>query len=118
MKKIIKNFTYYLKHVKYINCIQELTIELCNDDQGKYINLNVIRIKKSKMNTGIGTAVMSDIIRFADNHNVRIKLWVTNLWGADIKRLYKFYERFGFVLIKNDNDGHMIYYPNNNIKII
>jgi N-acetylglutamate synthase-like GNAT family acetyltransferase len=108
---ILKEFQTFLIKNKYKNIIQELKLEHCTDDQGEFISLNVIRIKSSLKNKGCGTNVLNDIVQLADNHNVRIKLWVTNLFGSDVNRLYEFYKKHGFVLIKNDNDGHMIYYP-------
>jgi GNAT superfamily N-acetyltransferase len=88
-------------------------LEYCTDVDGNYISLNVLRIKKSQQNKGYGSMVTGDIVYLADLFNVHIKLFATNLWGADQKRLYRFYEKQGFVLIKNDNDGHMIYYSKN-----
>jgi len=54
---------------------------------------------------------MSEIIKLANEHNVRIQLYATSVFGADLKRLYGFYRKYRFVLIKNNNDGHMIYFP-------
>ena len=96
---------------KYKNVLKELTLEHCTDDTGELIQINCIQIKKSQRSKGYGSAVMSEIVQLADNHNVRIRLYATDIFGAELKRLYGFYEKHGFVLIKNDNDGHMIYYP-------
>ena len=93
------------------NVLHELKLEHCTDEQGEYINLNVLRIKKNQKNKGYGSLILGEIVQFADNENVRIKLLATNLWGSEIKRLYEFYKKHGFVLIKNENDGKMIYYP-------
>jgi GNAT superfamily N-acetyltransferase len=112
-QNVLDEFISYLKKDKYKNKIQDLKLEHCTDEHGEYIYLVCIKIKKSQKQKGYGSAVMFDIIQFADNHNVRIKLWVTNVFGSDLKRLYEFYGKQGFFLIKNDNDGHMIYYPKN-----
>ena len=112
-QNVLNDFTKVLIKTKYKNKIQELKLEHCTDVDGDYINLNVIRIKVSQQNKGYGNAVMSDLIQLADDHNVRIKLFATNLWGAELKRLYAFYKKHGFVLIKSEEDvniGHMIYY--------
>lgn len=109
-QNVLDEHISYLK-TKYKNKIQELKLDHCTDDDGDYIHLIAIKIKKSQKEKGWGSAVMSDIIQLADEHNVRIKLWVTDIFGSDLKRLYGFYQKQGFVLIKNDNDGHMIYYP-------
>jgi GNAT superfamily N-acetyltransferase len=113
---VLNDYTKVLIKTRYKNKIQELKLEYCTDDDGDYINLNVMRIKTSQQNKGYGNAIMSDIVYLADLFNVRIKLYATNLWGADLKRLYGFYKKHGFVLIKtkdNINVGKMIYYSKN-----
>jgi GNAT superfamily N-acetyltransferase len=108
---VLLDFQTFLIKNKYKNVLQELKLEHCTDTQGEYISLNVLRIKKNQKNKGYGSMVIGDIVGFADNQNVRIRLYATNLWGADINRLYEFYKKNGFVLIKNANDGKMMYYP-------
>jgi ribosomal protein S18 acetylase RimI-like enzyme len=104
-------FSSYLRKDKYKNKIIDLRLEHCTDIDGEYIHLFLIKIKRSQRNLGYGSAIMSDLIKIADSHNVRIILHVDkNLYGIDSKRLYAFYGKQGFVLIKNDN-GKMIYYP-------
>jgi GNAT superfamily N-acetyltransferase len=113
-QNVLNDFTKVLIKTKYKNKIQELKLEHCTDADGDYINLNVIRIKASQQNKGYGNAVMSEIVQLADDHNVRIRLFATNLWGAELKRLYAFYKKHGFVLIKTSEDvniGKMFYYP-------
>jgi GNAT superfamily N-acetyltransferase len=113
-QNVLNDFTKVLIKTKYKNKIQELKLEYCTDADGDYINLNVIRIKASQQNKGYGNAVMSEIVQLADSHNVRVRLFATNLWGAELKRLYGFYKKLGFVLIKNKEDvniGKMFYYP-------
>jgi GNAT superfamily N-acetyltransferase len=110
-QNVLNQFRLFLIKTKYKNVLKELTLEHCTDDDGMYIMLNCIQIKKSQRNKGYGSAVMSEIVQYADSHNVRIRLYVTDLFGSDLKQLYEFYRKHGFVLIKTDNDGHMIYYP-------
>ena len=110
-QNVLNDFTKVLIKTKYKSIIKELKLEYCTDADGDFISLNVIRIKPSQQNKGYGNAVMSEIIQLADSYNVRIKLFATNLWGAELKRLYGFYKKQGFVLIKsNEPIGHMIYY--------
>ncbi len=109
-QNVLNEFTFYLKKSKYKNIIQDLNLMYCTSDE-IYLSLILIRIKKSQRCKGFGSAVMYDITHFADKHNVRIKLWVTNEYGSNLKRLYGFYQKHGFILIKNDNIGEMIYYP-------
>jgi len=115
-QNVIDELSSYLKKVKYKNIVQELKLEHCTDEDGQYIYLVCIKIKKSQKEKGYGSAVMSDVIKLADQHNVRIVLYATNIFGADLKRLYTFYSRQGFFLIKNCNDGKMIYKSKKNKK--
>ena len=108
---VLLDFQTVLIKNKYKNVLQELKLEHCTDEQGEYISLNVLRIKKNQKNKGWGSLILGEIVQLADNENVRIKLYATPLWGAELKRLYEFYKKQGFVLIKNPNDGKMIYYP-------
>lgn len=116
-QEILDEYILYLKKEKYKNLIQDLKLEHCTDD-GNYIYLVKILIKKSQRKKGYGNAVISDIIQLADKYNVRIKLYMTNIYGTDLKVLYEFYKKHGFFLIKNNNDGHMEYLPKNYKKIV
>jgi GNAT superfamily N-acetyltransferase len=104
-------FSSYLKKDKFKNKIQELNLSQCTDEQGLYICLQSIVIKKSQRNKGYGSAVLSEIIKYAEIHNVRIILHVTNAHGLELKKLYGFYGKHNFFLIKNDKEGKMIYKP-------
>lgn len=128
-QNVLNDFQSFLIKTKYKNIIKELNLEYLIDEEDiGYMYLVTIRIKRSQQNKGYGNAVMSDIIQLADNYNVRLHLFATNLFGSDLKRLYTFYKKLGFVLIKNDdkniknnanyfNDGHMIYYPKKELLI-
>jgi GNAT superfamily N-acetyltransferase len=102
----------YIK-TKYKNIVQDYKLECCTDEQGIYISLFLIKIKKSQRRKGYGSAIMYELCALADTYNVRVKLWATNLYGIDLKTLYGFYGKHGFILIKNDagNIGEMIYLP-------
>lgn len=110
-QNILDEHISYLKRVKYKNIISDLKLEYCTDEDGCYIYLVCIKIKKSQQLKGYGAAVMSEVQQLADRHNVRIRLYATNVFGAELKRLYSFYQKLGFVLIKKCNDGEMLYYP-------
>jgi len=116
-QNVLDEFTSYLKKNKYKNKIQELQLEYCNDSDGNYIYLLSIKIKNSQQRKGYGNAVLDEIVNLADNYNVRVRLWATNIFGVNVKVLYEFYKKHGFVLIKKENDGHMIYYPDRRNKI-
>ena len=111
-QNVLNGFMSYLKKTKYKNIIQELKLEYCTDEEGmEYMYLVCIKIKKSQREKGYGSTIMSEIVGFADQHNVRVHLFATNIFGSELRRLYGFYRKQGFVLIKKANDGHMIYYP-------
>jgi len=111
-QKDLDNFIAYLKKDKYKNKIQDLKLNHCTDEQGnEFIYLVLIQIKKSQRNMGYGSALLSDIINFLDQHQIEMRLYATNLYGADLKRLYGFYRKHGLVLIKNNNDGQFVYRP-------
>ena len=110
-QNVLDEHISYLKKIKYKNILQDLKLEHCTDEDGEYIYLVCIKIKKSQQLKGYGGAAMSEIIQLADQHNVRIRLYATNIFGAELKRLYGFYQKLGFILIKKTNDGEMIYFP-------
>jgi len=110
----LNDFVFNLKKIKYKNILQEFTLEY-NNDECTYIHLTCIKIKKSQRSKGYGSAVMFDLIKLSDFYNVQIRLYATNIFGAELKRLYTFYRKHGLVLIKNNNDGLFIYRPSKKI---
>lgn len=114
-QNVLNNHISYLKKIKYKNILQELKLEYTIDeppeDPEPYIYLVLIKIKKSQQCKGYGSAVMSEVCRLADEYHINIILFATNLFGADLKRLYTFYRKHGFVLIKKNNDGKFVYRP-------
>lgn len=105
--KQLLDFQSFLIKKKYKNILQDLLLEQC-PAHNDLIYLRLIKIKKSQRRKGYGDAVLDDIVNFADNHNVRIKIWITDIYGVDTRALSEFYKKHGFVLIKNDE---LIYYP-------
>jgi ribosomal protein S18 acetylase RimI-like enzyme len=96
----------------YKNIIKTFNVEYCTDDNNNnYIYLYCIWIKKSQHKKGYGSTIMGELVKFADLHNVQIKLYVTDVFGVDTKVLYAFYHRLGFIVVSY-RDGEMIYYPN------
>jgi GNAT superfamily N-acetyltransferase len=114
-QNVLDEFIVNLK-TRYKNKIQDLKLEHCTDEYGDYIYLVCIKVKKSQQKKGYGSSIMSHVVGLADNHNVRIKLWVTNIFGVELKVLYEFYRKHGFILLVDNNDGHMIYFPEKNKK--
>ncbi len=116
-QQVLDEFILYLKKEKYRNTIQDLKLEYCTDD-GNYIYLVLIKIKKSQRKKGYGSAVLSDIVQLADKYNVHIKLYATNIYGTELNVLYELYKKHGFFLIKNENDGYMVYLPKKCKKVV
>lgn len=111
-KTELKQFCVELKKIKYNNVLHEVKLEHNTDDDGTvYVHLNVIKIKKPQRNLGWGTIIMKDIVQFADEQNVRLELYASNIFGSDTERLYGFYQRQGFSRIIDDKDGKMFRLP-------
>lgn len=97
---------------KYKNILKTFNVEYrTKDDNDNYIYLYCIWIKKSQHKKGYGSTIMGELVKFADYHNVRIKLFVTDVFGVDTRVLYAFYQRHGFI-VANYHEAEMIYYPN------
>lgn len=99
-----------LKYNKFKNKLVDIIFVHCTDDDGDFIRLQFILIKKSQRHKGIGSAVMYEICNYADKHNVRIKLTPTDMFGAEIRRLTAFFRKHNFFLIEKENK-EMVYNP-------
>lgn len=108
-KIVLKEFSIYLKKTKYVGIVQDLKLEY--DDDEHHIYLALIRIRKKYRSLGYGSKIMLDIIAFANVHQIEVRLYATNIYGAELQRLYTFYRRFGFVLENHNNDGRFVYRP-------
>ena len=115
-QSVLDEFVIYICKDKYRNLIQNLKLEYCTDELGTYIYLALINIKKSQRKKGYGDAVLAEIVQLADEYNVRIKLWVSNIYGTDMKVLHVFYQKHGFILVKDDKE--MRYMPQKNSKYL
>jgi len=79
-----------------------------NLDKGD-ITLSRIVVPEDKRNTGVGTKVMEEIIKYADANGLKITLTPsTDFGGQSVKRLTDFYKKFGFVENKGDNKDFKI----------
>ena len=68
------------------------------------IELSKVIVPKTQRNEGIGTQIMNDIIKYADNSRKKIILSPsTDFGGSSINRLVNFYKQFGFVENKGKN---------------
>jgi len=81
-------------------------------ERGDTISLSSMIIPKEERKQGIGTAIMTDLINYADANNKRIILspgMQDDRHGTTSRaRLVKFYKRFGFVENKGRNKDFAI----------
>jgi GNAT superfamily N-acetyltransferase len=113
-QNVIKDFVLKLRNVMYVGVIQKIKMTYRvdePDDPEPYIYLDYIVIRRKFRNLGIGSKIMKEIVRFAQKHNVQVVLYAANCYGSDLKGLYRFYRRNGFILIKNNRDGKFVYFP-------
>lgn len=108
---VLDEFVSELKNGVCRGKIQDLRLELCSDEEGYYIYLVRIQVKKSQRRKGYGGVILDAIIRLADSYGVRVMLWATDIFGTNLNTLYEFYRKHGFFFLGNENDGHMIYVP-------
>ena len=97
---------------KYGNEIDKLHI--FEDDDS--IEFNQIVIRKISRNIGIGTGILNTVIEYADRTGKLVTLTPADDYGSNLKRLKKFYQRFGFIFNKGKNRNFkyrdsMIRYP-------
>lgn len=115
-QQILKEYCSHLKNIKFKGIVQNVKLEHCTDinddnltDSDSHIILRLIQIRKPMRNKGFGSIVLKDIITFASNYNIRIVLYASEKYGSQLTRLYKFYEKHGFIKVLNDVDHKMIY---------
>tara|TARA_Y100000816_G_C25717433_1_gene378432 strand:+ start:53 stop:415 length:363 start_codon:yes stop_codon:yes gene_type:complete len=97
---------------KYGDKIDKLHI--FEDDDS--IEFNQVVIHKTFRNTGIGSDILNTVTEYADRIGKLVTLTAADDYGSDLKRLKKFYQRFGFIFNhgKNRNFRYrdtMIRYP-------
>jgi len=78
--------------------------------------LSRIIINPEIRNTGIGSSLMEDLVRYADEHGQIIALTPSSDFGGNVNRLVQFYKKFGFKMNKGHNKNFefrdtMIRYP-------
>ena len=81
------------------------------------IMLNYLEVNKTHKNSGIGSRIMEDLIKFADNQSFILTLDTTDKFGSSTSRLKEFYKRFGFKENKEKRfNKEMVRMPVNGIK--
>ena len=78
------------------------------------LSLFLMDMRTLKDSPGLGTKGMNELISFGDKHNLPTWLLASSAYGSDINRLVEFYERFGFVYVRDyGNIGKEMYRKNN-----
>jgi len=86
---------------KYSEVLEKLFLFPSKD--GKYMELNLIKIKPEFKNQGWATKILDDLVDWAKENNITLTLTPSDTFGANEKRLEKFYKRFGFKPNKGKN---------------
>lgn len=94
----------------------DLSLMLVYYDEERYgrPTIEISSIIISNRGRGIGSAVMQDIVKYADDEGYQLILNASDSYGGDVDNLYKFYERFGFV--KNMGDNANLNFKHNMIR--
>lgn len=74
----------------------------------KGVELSKLEVPKKQRGQGKARQAMEDLVKFADDHGVRLTLSPTNEFGASKSRLTDFYKEFGFVENKGKNKNYQI----------
>jgi hypothetical protein len=72
------------------------------------IRVGKIVVPESNREAGIGSDVMSDLIKVADNQGSKILLTPSKDFGGSVPRLKRFYKKLGFVENKGKNKDYAI----------
>lgn len=80
-----------------LKMIQSYPVVLALSTDGKNITLHTIAVERTQRNVGTGTAILRSICEFADMNGLSITLTPDSSLGGNLKKLHKFYKRFGFV---------------------
>lgn len=83
----------------------DVKLDLSGDDK---LYLGKIVVPKDKRSQGIGSSVMGDLVKQADEAGVPVSLSPSSDFGGSVGRLKEFYKRFGFVENKGRNKDFSI----------
>jgi predicted GNAT family acetyltransferase len=99
-----KDFVNLLK-----NQIDGLELDLSDSSKGNVLTLSRIEIPKAMRKSGVGSQVMTEVTKFADENGKTIALSPSTDFGAtSTGRLKDFYKQFGFVENKGRNKDFSI----------
>lgn len=80
------------------------------------LKLTRIIVNPNLRNSGVGTSVLEDLVKYADDYGKIVTLTPSNDFGGNVNRLVQYYKRFGFKMNKGHNKNFeymdtMIRYP-------
>ena len=78
-------------------------VDLDVSETSQKLTLSKIVVPEAQRSSGVGTAVMSDLIAYADQRGLPVGLTPSTAFGGSKGRLQDFYKRFGFVPNKGRN---------------
>jgi len=81
------------------------------DGRKNSLFLSDLYVKKEFRGTGVGSAVMREIVTFADNNHIPIVLIPEPEGRSSVKKLIQFYSKFGFVINKGRNVDYFLSEP-------
>ena len=81
------------------------------DGRKNSLFLSDLYVKKQFRGTGVGSAVMLEIVAFADNNHIPIVLIPEPEGKSSVKKLIQFYRKFGFVVNSGRNVDYFLSEP-------
>ena len=78
-------------------------VELDVSENAKGLILSKIVVPDGQRSSGVGSAVMSDLVSYADSKGLPLAVTPDSIFGGSKGRLEDFYKRFGFVRNKGRN---------------
>lgn len=81
------------------------------DDRKNSLFLSDLYVKKEFRGTGVGSAVMSEIVKFADDNHIPIVLIPEPEGRSSVKKLIQFYRKFGFVINRGKDIDYLLSEP-------
>jgi ribosomal protein S18 acetylase RimI-like enzyme len=82
---------------------QKYNIDVEVDEYKDYIELKKIVVPKEHRNRGIGSVVMSELIKYSETNNKDLFVTPDAAYGGNVNKLNKFYRSFGFKPNKGRN---------------
>lgn len=74
----------------------EIWLSLSRGQQGPVVVVDSIVVPKVERNKGTGSAIMEQVVAFADREGIQAALTPSSDFGGSVPRLRRFYSRFGF----------------------